>query len=125
MHTWRYMVAAATVTLVWVVEAGVPAWRPVSGSGVLTALPPPAPPRSWLPTNSSSGELCQMTNAGDLPESFLLVSAGSWPWHLLAAAHRNGCCSPGRPPRTRCVSHPVISIESFAPPCGPLPAGKL
>ena len=25
-----------------------------------------------------------MTNAGDLPESFLLVSAGSWPWHLLA-----------------------------------------
>ncbi|EFN53617.1 hypothetical protein CHLNCDRAFT_136287 [Chlorella variabilis] len=27
---------------------------------------------SWLPTNSSSGELCQMTSAGELPEAFLL-----------------------------------------------------
>ncbi|EFN53029.1 hypothetical protein CHLNCDRAFT_137245 [Chlorella variabilis] len=27
---------------------------------------------SWIPSNSTAGEVCQMTNAGDLPESFLL-----------------------------------------------------
>ncbi|KAI3424691.1 hypothetical protein D9Q98_008081 [Chlorella vulgaris] len=27
---------------------------------------------SWIPSNATAGELCAMTNAGDLPESFLL-----------------------------------------------------
>jgi hypothetical protein len=39
-----------------------------------TVLCPRLRHRSWIPTNATAGELCQMTNAGDLPEGFLLVS---------------------------------------------------
>ena len=46
------------------------------------ATPPRPAPRSWLPTNFTAGEVCQMTNTGDLPETFLLVGrgggAGAW-----------------------------------------------
>lgn len=35
--------------------------------------PPVTPARSWLPFNTTSGEVCQMTSAGELPEAFLLV----------------------------------------------------
>lgn len=44
-----------------------------------TAGSHPWPPDlcSWIPTNTTSGEMCQMTNAGDLPEGFLLVGAAA------------------------------------------------
>lgn len=38
------------------------------------SLPHPFHPHSWLPLNYTSGEICEMTNTGDLPETFLLVS---------------------------------------------------
>lgn len=34
---------------------------------------PPHPTRSWLPFNTTSTEICEMTAASELPEAFLLV----------------------------------------------------
>jgi hypothetical protein len=80
--------------------------RPLSRHAVLSSE------CSWIPTNTTAGELCQMTNAGDLPEGFLLVSMDTCNLPPALAAACCGCRPVVAAASSRCKRAPC----SLVPP---------
>lgn len=91
----------------------LPTCVPCCASSCRSSPPPPAPPRcSWLPLNYTTGEVCQMTNTGDLPETFLLVSQAAVEGEAAARLRRLVMlCTP-----SLCLPRPAQHPPTLTPP---------